>query len=78
MSAITDAIARLTTEVAEMSDEIDSGVATLETLAQLIRDNVLDPAALNALADSLDAKAGEMSAAIANVGDVLPEPEPEV
>lgn len=58
-------LARLTTEVQEMAGVVDSAVALINGLAQQIRDLATDPAALNALADSLDSKAGELAAAVA-------------
>lgn len=58
------AMGRITTEVAENSDGIDSAVTLLENLSQLIRDNRTDPAALTALADSLDRQSGELAAAV--------------
>jgi hypothetical protein len=57
-------LARLQTEVAEMSGVVDSAIGLINGLAQQIRDLATDPAALNALADSLDAKAGELAAAV--------------
>lgn len=57
-------LARLQTEVAEMATVVDSAVGLINGLAQQIRDLATDPAALNALADSLDSKAGELAAAV--------------
>lgn len=57
-------LARLQTEVAEMAGVVDSAVALINGLAQQIRDLATDPAALTALADSLDSKAGELAAAV--------------
>lgn len=62
MSAELD---RLTTEVTEMSGVVDSAVALIGGLADQIRQLQTDPAALAALADSLDAKANELAAAVA-------------
>lgn len=55
---------RLVTEVAETRTAQASLIALVEGLAQQIRDNATDPAALKALADSLDAGQGEIAAAI--------------
>lgn len=57
---------RLQTEVTEMSSAVDSAIALIGGLAQQIRDLVAagDPAALTALADSLDSKANELAAAV--------------
>lgn len=55
---------RLTEEVAQIGTVVDSAVATIQGMAQQIRDLKDDPAKLAALADSLDAKAAELAAAI--------------
>lgn len=55
---------RLTTEVAETVTVIDSAVVMIEGLAQQIRDTAGDATAANALADTLDAKANALAAAI--------------
>ena len=57
-------LARLSTEVSEIGTVVDSAVSLINGLAQQIRDLATDPAALNALADSLDTKAGELAAAV--------------
>ena len=57
-------LARLQTEVTEMSGAVDSAITLINGLAQQIRDLATDPAALNALADSLDSKANELAAAV--------------
>ena len=57
-------LARLQTEVTEMSGAVDSAIMLINGLAQQIRDLATDPAALNALADSLDSKANELAAAV--------------
>lgn len=61
MSAELD---RLSTEVAENATVIDSAVTLINGLAQQIRDLKDDPAALTALADSLDSKSNELAAAV--------------
>lgn len=55
----------LTTEVQEIGTVVDSAIALIQGLAQQINDLKDDPAALAALAASLDAKAGELAAAVA-------------
>lgn len=64
---------RIETEVTEMSGAVDSATALLEKLAQLIRDNAGDPARLKKIADDLDAKGGELAAAV--VANDLPADE---
>lgn len=61
MSAELD---RLTAEVAQTSTAVDSVLALVEGLAQQIRDLSGNPAALNALADELDAKQAAIAAAV--------------
>lgn len=68
---------RVQTEVTEISGTVDSAVALLEKLAQLIRDNATNPAALNKIADDLDAKGNALAAAVvANDPDTPPPPPP--
>lgn len=68
----------LATEVEENGDAIDSAVSLLGTLAQEIRDNATDPAALAALADELDAQTNALAAAVvANTPAAPTEPEVE-
>lgn len=61
MSAEID---RLTASVANLTTVDDSLVALVGQLAQAIRNNASDPAALNALADSLDTEAQKVSDAV--------------
>jgi ABC-type transporter Mla subunit MlaD len=61
MSAEID---RLTASVAALTTAEQSSNALLAQLSQLIRDNANDPAALNALADSIDADTAEITAAV--------------
>lgn len=56
---------RLQQDVADQSAVIDSAVSLIEGLAQQIRDNANDPAALSDLADSLESNSGKLSAAVA-------------
>jgi uncharacterized coiled-coil protein SlyX len=58
MSAELD---RLTASVAKIKTQDDSIIALVNGLAQQIRDNAGNPAALNALADSLDAEAQKVA-----------------
>ncbi len=71
MSAELD---RLTTEVSETSTVVDSAVALIQGLAEQIRQLATDPAALNALADSLDTKTNELAAAVAANTSTPPGP----
>ena len=58
-------LARLQAEVTEMSTVAASAVALIEGLSAQIRDNANDPAALTALADSLDDSGNKLAAAVA-------------
>ena len=74
MSAELD---RLTTEVAENTTVIESAITLINRLADQIRNNTTDPAALTALADSLDSEANKLGAAVAaNTPVVTPPPVP--
>lgn len=57
-------LTRLTAEVTETSTAVDSAVVLLEQLAELIRQNSTDPAALDALADQLDSEGNRLAAAV--------------
>lgn len=61
LSAETD---RLTASVAALTTVEQSAVTLLGQLSQLIRDNAQDPAALNALADSIDDDKNDLAAAV--------------
>lgn len=61
---MTAELTRLTAEVAQTRSAIDSAVTLIAGLAQQIRDNATDPAALSALADSLDAGQADIAAAV--------------
>lgn len=74
--AMATDLTRITTEVTEMSDAVDGAVALLNELAQIIRDNATDPAALNALADQLDSKGTALAEAIAANTPAAPDPTP--
>lgn len=72
MSAELD---RLTQEVAQTRTVVDSAIALLARLAQLIRDAASDPAKLAALADDLDAQQGALADAVtANTPADAPAP----
>lgn len=62
MSAQLD---RLATEVSENTTVVNSAITLINGLAQQIRDNATDPAALTALADQLDAQSNALSEAVA-------------
>lgn len=57
-------LARLTTEVAETKTVMQSAALLLAKLAQQIRDNAGNPAALKQLADDLDGQQTELVNAI--------------
>ncbi len=57
-------IDRLTASVTNLTTVDDSLVALVTNLAQTIRDNATDPAALNALADKLDAESTKVADAV--------------
>ena len=65
LKIMSEQLDRLTTEVAENSDVIGSAVTLLGNLSQQIRDLKDDPAALDALADDLDAQSNALAAAVA-------------
>lgn len=66
-------IERVLEEVAEIKGKVTSMAALLAKLAQLIRDNANNAAALNQIADDLDASSKEAQAAIdANDPDTPP------
>ncbi len=62
MSAALD---KITGEVTETKSIIESAVTLINGLAQQIRDLSEDPAALNALADDLDASSKSLADAVA-------------
>lgn len=64
IATMSAALDRITQEVAETKTAIDSALTLIAGLAQQIRDLSTDPAALNALADELDAKQAEIAAAV--------------
>lgn len=81
MSAVVE---RLTQSVTNLTSVTDSASALIASLAQEIRDNATDEAALRELADRLDSESAELSAAVtANTpaddssGGESPAPTPE-
>lgn len=65
----------LTVEVTEMATVVDSAILLIQGLAARLEDIADDPAAILALANELDSKAGELAAAVA-ANPIPPEPEP--
>lgn len=61
---MSTALDRLTAEVAETRNSVDSAITLINGLATQIRDNLGNDIALEALADSLDSKQTELAAAI--------------
>lgn len=67
---------RLTTSVTNVNTKADSIIALVNGLAQQIRDNAADPAALGALADQLDADSQKLADAVAaNTPPTDPAPD---
>ena len=75
MSAELD---RLTASVAKLTTAEKSLVALVAGLAELIRNNASDPAALNKLADDIDADSKEITDAVAANTPAAPPAEPPV
>lgn len=68
-------LARLTAAVERDETVNQSAITLLNSLSQLIRDNADDPAALNALADKLDAQQQQLAdAVVANTPAAPPTP----
>lgn len=61
---MTPELQRLTDSVAALKSADDSLITLVGGLAQIIRDNAGNPAALNALADSLDAEKQKVADAV--------------
>lgn len=74
MKDMSDALNRLTAEIAEQKTVIDGAVTLLASLAQQIRDNAGDEDALNALANSLDAQTNELATAVTANTPAAPTP----
>lgn len=62
--SMQQAVARLTADVAALTTVNASAIALFSGLAQLVRDNAGDPAALNSLADSIEAQNVALQAAV--------------
>lgn len=65
INEMTPELQRLTDEVTESKTVQLSAISLLQNLSQLIRDRANDPAALNALADSMDADTKALADAVA-------------
>ncbi len=66
----------ITAEVQQNGDAVGSAVALLGNLSQQIRDLSTDPAALQALADELDANTQSLADAVVANTPAAPTPEP--
>jgi len=64
-SAMALDLTQITADVSANTDAVASAASLLATLAQEIRDNADDPAALAALATSLEQNTADLSAAVA-------------
>lgn len=76
MEKMSKELDRIVSETAEIKGSIDSAIALLEKLAQLIRDNVGNPAALTKIADDLDASGNALAAAVVANDPDNPDPTP--
>lgn len=72
---VTD-LSAITNEVQENGDAVASAVSLLGSLSQQIRDLSTDPAALQALADQLDANTQSLAEAVVANTPAAPEPTP--
>jgi ABC-type transporter Mla subunit MlaD len=78
MGTVTPQLERLTREVAETKNVTESVVTLIGGLAQQIRDNANDAAALTALADELDANEQRLTGAVTeNTPAPTPTPTPD-
>ena len=80
LDTMSEALDRITQQVAEQKELTQSAVTLITNLGQEIRDRIGDDAALEALADELDQSQAELAEAIsANTpAEVPPVEEPEV
>lgn len=62
--AMSDAVNRLQADITNLTSINQSAIALITGLAQQVRDNATDPAALNALADQLEASSSELASAV--------------
>lgn len=63
---MTAELERLRSEVADITSTVDAAAALIASMSTQIRENADNPAALNALADSLDASQAKLAAAVAS------------
>lgn len=76
--ALQDSINNLRTKVEAMTSQTQASVATLTSLAQMMRDNADDEAEINALADEVEKNATALAdAAKANTPSTEPPAQPE-
>lgn len=68
---------RITAEVAEIKDAAQSAVSLLDSLSALLRENAGDPAAINALADELDASGSALAEAVVRNTPAAPPADPQ-
>lgn len=73
---MSTALTKITNEVTETKGIIQSAVTLIEGLAGQIRDLKDDPAALDALADSLDSDSSALAAAVAANTPAAPDAPP--
>jgi TolA-binding protein len=73
LKKMEEAVARLTASVSALTTVDQSAITLINGLSQQIRDLSADPAALNALADQLDAQASDLSAAVTANTPATPE-----
>jgi len=66
INTMSEALDRLTREVQESNDAVQSAATLIAGLAQEIRDNIDDEDALNALADDLDAQQDVLAQAVSD------------
>lgn len=66
IEAMSVGLERIRAEIAENNEVVDSVLVLVSEMAEKIRDNSDDEAALNALADQLDASADKLAAAVAS------------
>jgi hypothetical protein len=72
---MTAALDRISEEVTDIGNVVDGAVTLINNLAQEIRDNIGSEPALNALADTLDAKARALAEAVAANTTSAPDAE---
>jgi chromosome segregation ATPase len=77
IAAMSAELDRLTQEVAETHEVVNSAIVLLNGLSAQIRHLRLDPKKLDELADSLDAKQAELAAAITANTDTPADPVEE-